>query len=156
MKFRAIWPRSTADIEFREGIERYRSRIEHFFPIEIVEVAPEKGRHQKNNTAIIHAESTRLMAAIPAQGLVVTVDERGKSMSSLSFARWLEDITSHNPHGVSFVMGGDLGLDDALRSRADLVLSLSAMTLPHQIARLVLLEQLYRACTIMRNIRYHK
>jgi len=60
------------------------------------------------------------------------------------------------PHGVIFVMGGDVGLDQSIRQRADDVLSLSAMTLPHQLARVVLLEQIYRACTLMRNIPYHK
>ncbi|HUF18262.1 MAG TPA: 23S rRNA (pseudouridine(1915)-N(3))-methyltransferase RlmH, partial [Thermoanaerobaculia bacterium] len=64
--------------------------------------------------------------------------------------------TIHNPHGVTFVLGGDLGLDDQVRSRAAMTLSLSAMTLPHQMARLVLFEQIYRACTLIRNIRYHK
>ena len=156
MKFRIFWIGSNADTEFRDAIERYRSRIEHFFPIEITELNPEKGRQKANEASIIHAESARLIEALPPQGQVVVLDERGKSMSSLDFAGWVGEIVSHNPHGVSFVMGGDLGLSDSVRKRADRLLSLSAMTLPHQIARVVLLEQIYRACTIMRNIRYHK
>ncbi|MEO8217060.1 MAG: 23S rRNA (pseudouridine(1915)-N(3))-methyltransferase RlmH [Acidobacteriota bacterium] len=156
MKFRIFWIGSNADTEFRGAIERYRSRIEHFFPIEITELAPEKGRQKANETSIIHAESARLLEAIPAQGQVVVLDERGKAMGSLEFATWLGEVVSRNPHGLSFLMGGDLGLSDSVRKRADRILSLSAMTLPHQIARVVLLEQIYRACTIMRNIRYHK
>ncbi len=77
-------------------------------------------------------------------------------MDSLKFAKWLERLTIDQPHGVTFVVGGDVGLSDALRQRADLLLSLSAMTLPHQLARVVLLEQIYRACTLMRNVPYHK
>ncbi len=77
-------------------------------------------------------------------------------MDSLIFAKWLERLTTDQPHGVTFVLGGDVGFDDSVRRRADSLLSLSAMTLPHQIARLVLLEQIYRACTLMRNIPYHK
>jgi 23S rRNA (pseudouridine1915-N3)-methyltransferase len=156
MKFRILWIGSNADTEFREAIERYRERIRHFFPIEITELAPEKGRQKKSDALIMHAESARLIEALPQQGTIVVLDERGKAMDSLKFARWLEELTIHNPHGVTFVMGGDLGLDDAVRSKASTVLSLSAMTLPHQIARLVLLEQIYRACTLIRNIRYHK
>lgn len=156
MKFRILWIGSNADNEFREAIERYRERIFHFFPIEITEVAPEKDRQKKNDAEIRQAESARLVEAIPAQGTVVVLDERGKQMDSLKFARWLEDFTIHNPHGVTFVLGGDLGLDDQVRSRGAMTLSLSAMTLPHQVARLVLLEQIYRACTLIRNIRYHK
>jgi 23S rRNA (pseudouridine1915-N3)-methyltransferase len=77
-------------------------------------------------------------------------------MNSLKFAKWLERLTIDSPHGVTFVMGGDLGLTDAVRARADKLLCLSALTLPHQLARVVLAEQLYRACTLMRNISYHK
>ena len=84
------------------------------------------------------------------------LDERGQTLDSLKFARWLERRTIDSPHGISFVVGGDVGLDESIKQRADLLLSLSAMTLPHQIARVVLLEQIYRACTLMRNIRYHK
>lgn len=156
MKFRFLWIGSNADTEFREAIDRYRERIRHFFPIEITEVAPERGRQKKSDAQIRQAESARLIDALPWQGTVVVLDERGKQMDSLKFARWLEAATIHNPHGVTFVLGGDLGLDDQVRNRAAMSLSLSAMTLPHQIARLVLLEQIYRACTLIRNIRYHK
>ncbi|HVT44015.1 MAG TPA: 23S rRNA (pseudouridine(1915)-N(3))-methyltransferase RlmH [Thermoanaerobaculia bacterium] len=156
MKFRLIWIGSNADAQLGAAIERYRERIGRFFPIEIIEVAAEKDRQKKKDAAIIRADSARLIAAIPARGITVVVDERGESIDSLKFAKWLERISSQSPDGIHFVMGGDVGLDDAIRSRADRILSLSAMTLPHQIARLVLIEQIYRACTLMRNIRYHK
>ena len=86
----------------------------------------------------------------------MVLDERGQPMDSLKFAKWLERLTIDQPHGVNFVMGGDAGLDDAVKQRAQKLLSLSAMTLPHQLARVLLLEQIYRACTLMRNIPYHK
>lgn len=156
MKFRLIWVGSNADNEYREAIDRYRQRIRHYFPIEIVEIAPEKGRQKKPDAAILHAESDRLLAAVPPRGKIVVLDERGELMDSLKFAKWLERITVHDPYGVTFVLGSDLGLDDAVRRRADKLLALSPMTLPHQIARVVLLEQIYRACTLMRNVPYHK
>jgi 23S rRNA (pseudouridine1915-N3)-methyltransferase len=156
MKFHLIWPRSNADAEFAAVVERYFNRIKHFFPIEIVEVASKRGRQSENDLAIMRADSARLLAAIPEQGYVVVLDERGRSIDSLKFASWLERLTIDQPHGVTFVMGGDVGLDESVRRRADSVLSLSAMTLPHQMARAVLLEQIYRACTLMRNIPYHK
>lgn len=156
MKFRLIWIGSNADAEIRTAIDRYIERIGYFFPVEVVDVAAEKDRQKKKDVAIMHAESARLIATLPPQGAVVVLDERGKTMDSLKFARWLEEQTIHQPHGVSFVLGGDLGLDDAIRAKADRLLSLSPMTLPHQVARLVLVEQIYRACTLMRNIRYHK
>ena len=156
MKFRVLWVRSNADSEFAAAIDRYVNRIRHFFPIEVTEIAAERGRQSESDVAIMRAESARLMAALPAQGHVTVLDERGRQMDSLKFSKWLERMTIEQPHGVSFVMGGDVGLADTIKQRADTLLALSAMTLPHQIARIVLLEQIYRACTLMRNIPYHK
>jgi 23S rRNA (pseudouridine1915-N3)-methyltransferase len=156
MKFRLLWVRSNADAEFGAAIDRYVERVRHFFPIEVVEIAADRGRQSQSDVAIMRAQSARLLAAIPDRGFTIVLDERGQSLDSLKFAKWIERLTIDNPHGVNFVLGGDVGLDDTLRRRADKLLSLSAMTLPHQLARIVLLEQLYRACTLMRNIPYHK
>lgn len=156
MKFRLIQAGSHADAELAAVAERYLNRIRHFFPIEVVEVAPERGRQGQSDVAIMRAQSARLLAAIPDRGYVVVLDERGQLLDSLKFARWVERLTIDSPHGVNFVVGGDVGFDDSVRARADKLLALSPMTLPHQFARVVLLEQLYRACTIMRNISYHK
>jgi 23S rRNA (pseudouridine1915-N3)-methyltransferase len=156
MKFRVIWIGSNTDGEFAEAIERYLNRIKHFFPIEVVELPPDRSRQSANDVAIMRAQSARLLAAIPEKGFNVVLDERGQALDSLKFAKWLERLTIDSPHGVNFVMGGDVGFDDSVRRRADKLLSLSAMTLPHQVARLVLLEQIYRACTLIRNIPYHK
>jgi 23S rRNA (pseudouridine1915-N3)-methyltransferase len=156
MKIRLVWITAGQDAEYEELIERYFSRIKHFFPIERVEVAPEKSRQNKSDVAIMHADSARLMEALPPRGSLVVLDQRGDLMDSLKFAKWFERLTTQESHGVNFVVGGDVGLDDAIRARADKLLALSPMTLPHQLARVVLLEQIYRACTIIRNIRYHK
>ena len=156
MKFRFIWAGSHADAELAEAAERYLNRVKHFFPIEVIEVPPQRGRQGQNDVAIMRAQSARLLAAIPDRGYVVVLEERGQLFDSLKFASWVERLTIDSPHGVSFVVGGDVGFDDTVRARADKLLALSPMTLPHQIARVVLLEQVYRACTLMRNISYHK
>ena len=157
MKIRLLWMRSTADPELLAVAERYLNRIKHFLPIEVMEIAPPRGGQNEKDLAMMRArDSERLLAALPSQGYTVVLDERGKSVDSLKFAKWLERWTIDQPHGVTFVAGGDAGLDDRIRKRADQILSLSAMTLPHQLARVVLLEQIYRACTLMRNITYHK
>ena len=156
MKIRLIWPRSNADAGMSEAIERYLKRIRHFFPVEVTEIPPERGRQGADDVAIMRAQSARLVAAIPERGHVVVLDERGQTLDSLKFAKWLERLTIDSPHGINFVVGGDVGFDESVRQRADLLLSLSAMTLPHQLARVILLEQIYRACTLMRNISYHK
>jgi 23S rRNA (pseudouridine1915-N3)-methyltransferase len=157
MKFRFLWVGSNADAEFGAAIERYLSRIKHFFPIEVTGIeAGTRGRQSEKDGSIIRDHSARLVSAIPSRGYTVVLDERGRSMDSLNFAKWLERLTTDQPHGVTFVLGGDVGFDDSVKERADVLLSLSPMTLPHQVARLVLVEQIYRACTLMRNIPYHK
>jgi 23S rRNA (pseudouridine1915-N3)-methyltransferase len=156
MKFRVIWLGSNSDAEFAGAIDRYFNRIKHFFPIEVTEIQPARGGQSGSDVTIMRAQSARLMAAIPERGYTVVLDERGEVLDSLKFARWLERMTTDQPHGINFIMGGDAGLDESIRKRADKVLSLSPMTLPHQLARVVLLEQIYRACTLMRNIHYHK
>ncbi len=156
MKISLVWPASSSEKDFAEAIDRYLKRIRHFYPIEVVEVPAERGRQTQSDAATMRSQSSRLLAAIPPRGTVVVLDERGQMLDSLKFARWLERLTIDSPHGIHFVVGGDVGFDDSVRNRADKVLSLSAMTLPHQVARVVLLEQIYRACTLMRNIRYHK
>jgi 23S rRNA (pseudouridine1915-N3)-methyltransferase len=156
MKFRVIWGGSHADAELAAAAERYLRRIRHFFPIEVVEVPPERGRQGQSDVTIMRAQSARLVAAIPDRGYTVVLDERGQTIDSLKFAKWLERLTTGSPHGVNFVIGGDVGFDDSVRERADRLLALSPMTLPHQFARVILLEQIYRACTLMRNIPYHK
>ena len=156
MKIRLIWPESSSEKDFATAIERYVQRIRHFFPIEVVEVRGPRGRQSQTDVAIMRGQSERLAAAVPDRGTVVVLDERGQTFDSLKFARWLERLTIDSPHGIHFVVGGDVGLDESIKQRADVLLSLSALTLPHQVARVVLLEQIYRACTLMRNIRYHK
>jgi 23S rRNA (pseudouridine1915-N3)-methyltransferase len=156
MKLRFIFGGSHADNELSQVADRYLERIRHFFPAEVTEVRPERGRQAQSDVAIMRAQSARLVAAIPDRGHVVVLDERGQTIDSLKFAKWLERLTIDSPHGVNFVVGGDVGLDATVKQRADQLLSLSPMTLPHQLARVILLEQIYRACTLMRGISYHK
>jgi 23S rRNA (pseudouridine1915-N3)-methyltransferase len=156
MKFRFIWGGSHADAELGESAEKYLSRIKHFYPVEIIEVASERNRQSQSDAAIMRAQSARLLAAIPDRGYTVVLDERGQTLDSLKFAKWIERLTIDSPHGINFVVGGDVGFDETVRKRADRLLALSPMTLPHQFARVILLEQIYRACTLMRNISYHK
>lgn len=156
MKLRFIWGGSHADVELAEATRRYLDRIRHFFPTEVVEVPSERGRQGSSDVAIMRAQSARLVASIPEKGYVVVLDERGQLFDSLKFAKWIERLTIDSPYGVNFVVGGDVGFDESVRKRADKLLALTPMTLPHQFARVILLEQVYRACTLMRNIPYHK
>ncbi len=156
MKFRFIFAGSHSDAQYSAAVDRYLNRIKHFFPVEVTEVSPKRGRQSSNVVAMMRDHSARLVAAIPDRGYTVVLDERGQQLDSLKFAKWLERLTIDRPDGVNFVVGGDAGFDESVKQRADKLLSLSAMTLPHLLARVVLVEQIYRACTLMRNIPYHK
>src|SRR5437763_6846756 len=89
MKFRFLWPRSTADAELAAVIERYLNRIKHFYPIEVKELAAQRGRQGTDDASIMRAQSARLIEAIPTAGYTVVLDERGRAMDSLKFAKWL-------------------------------------------------------------------
>lgn len=156
MKLTFVFGGSRSNKAMAEAADDYLNRIKHFYTVNLIEVRPERGRQTESDEAIIRRQSERLAAAIPARGYTVVLDERGEVFDSLKFAKWLERLTMDRPDGVNFVVGGDVGMNENVKRRADRILSLSAMTLPHQVVRVVLLEQIYRACTLMRGIRYHK
>jgi 23S rRNA (pseudouridine1915-N3)-methyltransferase len=134
--------------------EEYLRRIGRTLRLEIREVA-EAGRRAAGPDDARRVEAERLLAAAPAGAQLVALTRAGRTMSSREFAalvgRWREEARD-----VALLLGGAFGLDPALVERADLRLSLSALTLPHELARVVLVEQLYRAVTILRGEPYHK
>ena len=136
----------------RELIAEYESRASKYWPIEVVEVRAESVK-SRTPTEVRRLEAERLVDRV--KGTLVAVDERGKSLSTGAFARWVSE-RRELAEDTTFVIGGAFGLDPSLRDRAKLVLSLSSWTFPHEIARLVLAEQLYRAGTIRRGEPYHK
>ena len=105
---------------------------------------------------LLEREGARLLAAIPPRDYCCVLTERGSAFSSPEFARFLGERILPSGRNLTFVIGGALGLSPQIYDRADLELSLSPMTLPHRLARLVLLEQIYRCLTIIRNEPYHK
>lgn len=100
-------------------------------------------------------ESTRLLAALTPSDIVVCLDERGATYTSRQFATLLARLTEDTNRIPCFVVGGAYGLDDAIRTRSRYLLALGPMTLPHEMARVILLEQVYRAETILHNVPYH-
>ena len=105
MKISLIWPASSSEKDFADAMDRYLKRIRHFYPIEVVEVKAERGRQTQSDATTMRSQSSRLLAAIPARGTVVVLDERGQMLDSLKFARWLERLTIDSPHGIHFVVG---------------------------------------------------
>ena len=103
----------------------------------------------------VRLEGQRLLRCVRADDYLICLDERGKSMSSQAFAAFLQEVSEHSSRTPCFMLGGPFGLAEMVRSQARLVLSLGPMTLPHELARVVLLEQIYRAEAIVRKNPYH-
>jgi 23S rRNA (pseudouridine1915-N3)-methyltransferase len=138
---------------YAPGVEEYARRISRYVPFELVEVS--EARRHAGTPRAKDEEGESLLARIAAKDRVVLLDERGTEETSDAFARrvgrWLA-----GGRDVVLVVGGADGLSDAVRARGDETLALSRLTLAHRLARLVLVEQLYRALTIVRGEKYHK
>jgi 23S rRNA (pseudouridine1915-N3)-methyltransferase len=139
-----------------EAIGDYESRAKRYFQFSAGEVREEAGRSGSDVSRVKEHEGERLLARIAAGARVVALHRGGETWSSGQFARYLGDQAIQAGGGVSFLIGGAFGLADTVLNRALHLVSLSACTLPHDLARLVLTEQLYRAGTIGRGEPYHK
>lgn len=131
----------------------YRERIARWTPIREVVVKVKGTGEGRERRA---AEGEAILAALPDPCWLVALDRRGKALSTNQLARRLGDLQEEWPHPVAFALGSDLGLDPAVLSAARLTLSLSALTFPHEIARLLVYEQLYRVLSIDAGIKYHR
>lgn len=138
-----------------EGCEDYLDRLRRHFPIETIEVA-EEDMNRRSADEVLSTEGERLLKRIPSGAYVVALDrERGKTLSSEKLARRLDSLGVSGHSHLAFVVGGPLGLSEELLQRTDEIVSFGPMTLPHALARVVLLEQLYRAVKIQRGEKYH-
>ena len=142
------------DAALAEAIHEYEGRASRYWPLETREVRAESARSTAPDV-VRQREATRLLEAVPPAARVVACDLGGTNMTSEQFAQWLR-LLREDATDVAFLLGGALGLGVEARSRAALRLALAPWTLPHELARLVLAEQLYRAGTIIRGEPYHK
>ncbi len=143
-----------SDATLGAAIAEYERRAARYWPLVVREVK-EAGGRSVAPAVTRRLEGERLLDACLERGEVVACDERGSSMTSGDFSAWLGRLRDTGG-SVTFVVGGAFGLDDAVRARATRVLAVAPWTLPHEMARLVLTEQLYRAGTILRGEPYHK
>ena len=155
MKLRILCVGRLSETYLREGCTLFQDRLRHYLPLVIEELREQKASGPGDVPRAVNLEGEQLLARVPAGAYVVVLDERGRTMTSMALAELLERHMLAGTGEWVLVIGGAHGLSDTVRQRADLLLSLSAMTLPHQIVRLLLLEQLYRGCTIIRREPYH-
>ena len=152
MRFRIVVVGKPPVGPLRDAIEEYERRAARYWPLDVFEVRAEPAKSRAPDE-VRKLEGERLIER--AAGFVVALDERGKGMSSEAFARWVAD-RRESAEDTTFVIGGAFGLVDAIRKRSKLLLSVSPWTVQHEMARLLLAEQLYRAGTIHRGEPYHK
>ena len=138
---------------FEQGVRAYAERIEHHARVELLELPAATGSLPPE--AARRKEGQELLRRAGEDAWLVALDERGTALDSPGFARLVGQARDAG-RDLTFVLGGDEGLDPAVRERAWKVVALSAMTLPHRLARLVLMEQIYRAFTLLRGEPYHK
>lgn len=152
MKIRIIWEGKTKDAHLRALAADYEKRVSRFVDIKIEQTRPLRpaGSHAPDT---LTAEEKRLLEKL-RDCTKVFLDERGSERTSQEFAEWLGERALHGAREVVFVVGGADGFSDAFRKEADLLLSLSRMTLTHEWARVLLLEQIYRGFTILRGYPY--
>lgn len=136
------------------AIEEFERRAARYWPLEVHEVREEPARGASADL-VREREGERLLTKVPPGAAIVACDVDGAAMRSDAFAQWLQR-TRESARSVALMIGGAFGLSDAVRARAKSRLSLASWTMPHELARLVLAEQLYRAGTIVRGEPYHK
>jgi 23S rRNA (pseudouridine1915-N3)-methyltransferase len=137
------------------GFAEYAKRMPHEASIELIEIKPEKRGGGKSVDQLMAAEGARILAAVPPRCRTVALDERGRQWTTVkladSMSGWMR-----NGGDTAFIIGGADGLDASIKNSADEVLALSALTLPHALARVLLAEQLYRALSLIKRHPYHR
>ncbi|MEO5376247.1 MAG: 23S rRNA (pseudouridine(1915)-N(3))-methyltransferase RlmH [Magnetococcus sp. DMHC-6] len=140
-------------------VNDYLKRLGRFLPVELIEITEEKRRSQaqqgKPGETLLR-EHERLVKHIPSGALVVLLESAGQVLTSLEFAKTIDHWRQQGPGHICFVIGGPDGLHPALHALSSVSLSLGAMTWPHMLARVLLLEQLYRGLTLIHGFPYHR
>ncbi|NOY78492.1 MAG: 23S rRNA (pseudouridine(1915)-N(3))-methyltransferase RlmH [Calditrichaeota bacterium] len=155
-RLRILSPGKTKKKYLQEGIAEYLKRLSHYVPIEWI---PVTARLQKQNLPIeriLDKEAEAFTKYLKSGHFLIVLDAKGKMRSSEDFAEFLRIKRDAGVPGIDFLIGGEWGISEKIKNRADEFLSLSRMTFTHDLTRLILLEQIYRAFTIIKNENYHK
>lgn len=159
MKIKIVTVGKLKEKYLKDGIAEYSKRLSRFANLEMIELADEKTPDRASdseNQKILELEGTRILSKIGDRDFVIVLAIEGKSLSSEEFSKQLEQAPINGFSTLTFVIGGSLGLSPKVKKRANLSISFGRLTLPHQLMRLVLVEQIYRAFTIQQGSPYHK
>lgn len=140
----------------KTGIEEFCKRLTPYIPLEIIEIPAIEIKDENLTNKILDEEGEKILSYIKPQSYVITMEIEGKELSSEKFSAMLKSLINEGETELIFVIGSSCGLSEKVSSRADFKMSMSKMTFLHQFARLILIEQIYRAFKIMRGEKYHK
>ena len=159
MKIKIVTVGKLKEKYLKDGIAEYSKRISRFAKLEIIELTDEKTPDKASeleNQKILETEGERILSKVGERDFVVVLAIEGKTLSSEEFSKQLEQASIKGYSTLTFIIGGSLGLAPVVKNRANLSVSFGRLTLPHQLMRLVLVEQIYRAFTIQQGSPYHK
>jgi len=139
----------------KAGIEDFTQRIHKYYPVEWLIIPPVKQAASLNEKDLKRAESEAILAQLQKDDFVILLDERGKQLSSVQLASFIQQRANESAKRVVFLIGGAFGVDEQIVKSANYTWSLSTLVFPHMLVRLILAEQVYRACSILRNEKYH-
>lgn len=155
MKFQFWSVGKTHDSYVREGTEMFTQRINRYYPASWHVLPTPKNAGMLSEMDLMKKEGEMILDLLKPDDFLVLLDERGKQMKSEQLAKFLEEKIMERKKQIVFLIGGAFGVGKEVMQRADFKWSLSELVFPHQLVRLILSEQIYRACTIMRNEKYH-
>ena len=159
MKIKIVTVGKLKEKYLKDGIAEYNKRISRFAKLEMIELADEKTPDKASeieNQKILETEGARILSKVGERDFVLVLAIEGKTFSSEEFSKQLEEASIKGYSTLTFIIGGSLGLAASVKNRANLSVSFGRLTLPHQLMRLVLVEQIYRAFTIQQGSPYHK
>ena len=159
MKIKVVTVGKLKEKYLKDGIAEYSKRISRFAKLEMIELADEKTpdrASESENQKILEIEGQRILSKVGDRDFVIVLAIKGKTLSSEEFSKQLEEASIKGFSTLTFIIGGSLGLAQDVKNRANLSVSFGRLTLPHQLMRLVLVEQIYRAFTIQQGSPYHK
>ncbi len=139
----------------KQGVEDFTKRISNYYPVEWNILPVPKNAGMLSEMDLKKKEGEMILAWLEKDDLLVALDEHAKQMDSVELAGFIQQCSNRSTRKLVFVIGGAFGLDEVVLKRAQYKWSLSKLTFPHQLVRLLLAEQLYRACTIQRGEKYH-
>ena len=152
MKLSILSVGKTHESYIKEGVEQFTKRIGHYYPIDWQLITPSK---LTEPASIKKAEAASILKALAQTDTLILLDEKGKMLSSPGLANLIQKQANQSAQRILFLIGGAYGVDETIKKRANFTWSISELVFPHMLVRLLLAEQIYRACSILANEKYH-